>query len=517
MEGLFASDFVDGDHYSTSLLYSSSKALLPSEETAPDIFTQYPPFPRLLYLSVGPLISQIALSLSGFADSFWVAKACGPAGLAIFGAVFIVDFIAVAVGQYLITGLSARASFLFGSQDASGCAQLFVDFIRIAVGAALVVPAVVLPITRPLIEWFGGDRDFSYSCFQYMLPSTCGSFVTFVYMICCGMAQAEGRSMTFGLLQVAALGIAQLLFNPLLLMVLKTPVWGASLARICGEAVSAIAGIWLTFGGHFRVKPTPGMFLEPFSRDTWAAMKVGLAELISVCSETLPMVLVQKYTNEAAKAIGVYETVLQVWGVLEKVYQFVVGICVAFALGMLPSAAHSYGARHYKDCLWTSVHTLWFTTLVSVVFSSALVFCPDKVCALWSTDPLFLEWVRKMVPQCFYMAPSFGMLFMVPVLYEAMQKYAWSTAMAFVTQMLPLPIFSSVLHFTDKNDPARILWAYFLTDGFAFVVCAAFYLGPLLRFVRAPPTVEEVLARVPRGRTVSDPGARQDAYVDNRY
>jgi Na+-driven multidrug efflux pump len=250
------------------------------------------------------------------------------------------------------------------------------------------------------------------------------------------------------------------------------------------------------------------MFTAPVSRDTFDAMKLGLAEFISVCSETLPMILIQKYVNDAAISIGVYETVLEVWGVLERVYQFVVGICVAFALGMLPSAAHSYGARHYRDCLVTSWHTLWFTTVISVSFSAVLIVWPEKVCGLWSNDPVFLEWAGKMIPRCFYMAPSFGMLFMVPVLYEAMQKCAASTIIACMTQMVPLPLFATVLHFTGKDDPARVLWAYCLTDGCAFVICGAFYLCPVVRFLWEPVSVEEVMARHGKVRRKSDPGVK---------
>jgi Na+-driven multidrug efflux pump len=122
-------------------------------------------------------------------------------------------------------------------------------------------------------------------------------------MICCGQAQAEGRSITFGFLQVAALFIAQFFFNPLFLLFLKTPIWGASLARISGEGISALIGISLIFRGKFRIRPKFWMFTAPFSRDTFAGMKLGLAEFISVCSETLPMILIQKYVNDAAISI----------------------------------------------------------------------------------------------------------------------------------------------------------------------------------------------------------------------
>jgi Na+-driven multidrug efflux pump len=505
MEGLLASDLADTAHYSLCSL-GPSKPPVSGEAPDDDIFARYGPLRRLLYLSLGPLISQIALSLSGFADTFWVAKACGDDGLAVFGAVFIVDFIAVAIGQYLITGISARASYLSGHQETAECERLFVDFIRIAFIAGLAVPALVLPITRPLVEWFGGDPAFSRRCLEFMVPPTCGCFATFVYMICCGQAQAEGRSLTFAVLQIGALAAAHCLFNPLFLILLKTPIWGSSLARVCGEALAALAGVCLIFRGKFKIRPTARMFLGSFSRETWAGMKIGFAEFISVCSETLPMVLVQKYVNSASKAIGVYEIVLEVWALIEKVYQFVVGICVAFALGMLPSAAHAYGARHYKDCLATSLHTLWFTTVISVVLSAPFAIWPTTVCRLWSHEPQFIEWVGKMMPQTLYAAPSFAMLFMVPVLYEAMQRYAASSILAFVTQFLPLPIFASVLHFTKTNDPARVLWAYCLTDGFAFIVCAAFYIGPLVKFMRTPATIEEIAARPRRQKSKSDPG-----------
>jgi Na+-driven multidrug efflux pump len=199
--------------------------------------------------------------------------------------------------------------------------------------------------------------------------------------------------------------------------------------------------------------------------------------------------------NSAALAIGAYETVLEVWNLIEKLCEMCTGICGAIGMALLPTAAHSLGAKRPKECMWMSIHTLWIGTLIATVLCVVIVLFPTQIASIWSDDKEFLEWVNRMVPIVFYAGPVWGMLFMVPSLYEAMQKYTASTVIAFVTQFLPIPIFSCALHFTGPTDPVRVIWAYLFTDVFAFLVSGGFYLPVLVNLVRTPEGAEEIFAR----------------------
>ena len=461
------------------------------------------PIWTVLALSVGPLISQTVQAFYGIADSLWVAKTIGQIGISVFGAVFIVEFVAIAVSNYLMSSLGIQLAYLFGEGKTENCAQMYVDFIRLAFILGIVVPAIVMPTTVPLVKWFGADDELANLCFQYMLPVTCLCFLNFLYMMGCGLIQAEGRSLMYGLIQVGSFALNMGVFDPLFLVGLRMPIWGASLATIIAEGLPGVTITILILCGKFSLRFKPRMFISKPTIETWKGLKVGFASLISQVSYTIPLILMQKYVNLASSSISheCYSTVLAVWSVIEKLYQLVGGICVAFSYGMLPSASYAFGAGRLNRVMWLFIHATWIATAVSLVMSVFMIAIPDKLARIWSTDAYFLEWVKLMVPKVFYTTIFIAYQYTAPAILQAMQRVLASTLLSVLTLLLPLPVFSSILYFTDKTNPSRIMWTYALNDTFSAVACTFFLISPGKLVWRAP---RDESLTLERGHVVSE-------------
>lgn len=445
------------------------------------------PFITLLALSVGPLASQTVQALYGVVNLFWVSKSIGDIGLEVFGAVYVVDFITLGFADYLMTALDIRVSFLFGEKsNVDECSQLYVDFIRFSFFLSLLTPAIILPLSRPLIEWFGSSKEISYLCLQYLFPTTFGSFFSFLYMTSCGLIQSEGHSFIFGITQVASLLLNMLVFCPLFLMKFKFGIWGASLATIVSQGIVGVLLFILIFTGKFTLKPRFHMFFRKFSPQTWEALKIGIASLVSNYSYTLPEVMVQKYLNLTAIHIGEYDTIIKVWGVIEKLYQFVGGSNDAFAIGLMPAASFAFGSKRYNRMLRLFMHANWITIFISVVYSLVVISFTRKISLIWSHDSDFLKWCDLLIPKVFYAAALFPIQYTVPALLQGMQKMARSSLLAVITALLPIPFFSTILYFTDKKNPERIMWTYTISDIFASVVCTIFILPDILKLLKEP-------------------------------
>ena len=451
------------------------------------------PLITIILLSIGPLISQTVQALYGVVNLFWVSKTIGEKGIEVFGAVFIVDFFAMGISNYLMTALDIRISYLFGeNKNTQECSQIYIDFLRVAVILGMIVPAIILPITRPVIEWFGSDKEISYMCLQYMIPPSAGCVVNFIYMISCGLIQSEGHSIVFGISQAASLIFNMGLFCPLFLVAFKLPIWGASLATLCSEGLVGLILTILIFMGKFTIRPSFRMFVRKFSPETWASLKIGIASLISSLADSLPSLLLQKYMNSAAKAIGAYDLVIQVWGVLEKLYMFVGGVNEAFSIGLMPSSAYAYGAKRYNRMLRLAFHATWIAILISIIYAAFMIFMPEKICSIWNKDPAFLDWCKKIIPPVFYLTPCFTIQYMVPALFQGMQKVTLSSILATVTVLLPMPLFATILYFTNKKSPEKIIWTYPFADGFSCTVCIIFAIIVLCK-LRNSPKDEEIV------------------------
>lgn len=445
------------------------------------------PLKTLTILSVGPLISQIVQSLYGIVNLFWVSKAIGNIGLEVFGAVYVVDFISLGFADYLMTSLDIRVSYLFGEKSRiDDCSQILVDFIRISFLFGLLLPCLILPICRPLIEWFGSPEEVSKDCLIYLYPTAFGSFFTFLYMTTCGLIQAEGHSFIFGLAQAASLLLNMVCLCPLFLLGFHMGIYGASLATIVSQAIVAITLTVLIFMGKFTVKPQFRMFGRKFSKETWKAMRIGFASLIANYSYSIPELMIQKYLISSAQAIGAYDPIIKVWGVIEKLYQFAGGSNEAFAAGLMPSASYAFGAKRFNRMLRLFMHANWITVVITVGYSIFMILLPRQICLIWSDDEEYLSYCTQMVPVVFYASAFFPIQYTVPAFLQGMQKVTQSTVLAFVASLLPVPIFSSIMYFTGKNDPVRIMWTYVIADTFSGLVCIIFVLPYALKLCKEP-------------------------------
>lgn len=444
----------------------------------------------------------------------WVARTIGPEGITVFGAIFIIEFVATNISNYLMTSLSIRLSFLFG--EGRGCegSQIYIDFIRLALILGVLVPVCVLPATKPLVMWFGADDRIGAMCLQYMIPITAGCFFNFLYTMACGVLQAAGRSYLFGFVQFACIVANMAIFDPLFLVALRMPIWGASLATILAEGIPGVVLTILICMGKFALTPEKAMLRWKPSPETYKALKVGLGSLASNLSYVLPLLLLQKYVNMAASAVRRYETVLAVWAVIEKLYQLVSGICSGFQNGFLPAAAFAFGAERLNRLVWLFFHATWFSTVLSVLLGLIIVIIPGQVASMWDSDPEFIKWARAMLPKAFYTAPCVVFQYMVPALLQAMQRVWASSTVSIITMLLPMPIFSSIMYFTGKEDPARMLWSYTLNDSWSLLASAVFVIAPLRALWKAPKD-GEIDAEEQPGQEEDEAEAEQPSHEDN--
>lgn len=445
-----------------------------------------PPLLTILSLVVGPFISQSVQAFYGIVNLFWVSRSIGDDGIEVFGQIFIIDYISMAFSDYLMTSINIQLSYLFGRSRYEECAQLFVDFVRISFFLSLFMPVILLTITKPFVEWFGASHKISGMCFQYVIPTACGSFFTFLFMCLCGLLQSEGHSTIFGIAQSSTLLLDMFVLCPLFLLAFKCKIWGASLATICSQMIVSIVLLFLVGCGKFTVKPKFKMLCKKFSKETWKALKVGISSLLTYLSIALPDILIQKFLLTAAIHIHEYDTVIQVFGVIEKLFQFVGGANSAIIMSFVPSASFAFGANRYNRILRLFFHSVWILFLLNIAYSLIMIFFPSQICSIWSKNEDFLDKSKKMVPIVFYFTFLYPFEYVIPSLLQATQKVLLASILAFITQLVPFPLFSCILYFTNKNDPVRLMWTYALGDVFSSLICAFFAIPLIVKLCKEP-------------------------------
>ena len=460
--------------------------LVSKAESEERTLSYYSPLKTILILSSGPLLAQLVEALYGVIGSFWVSRTIGEEGITVYGAVNVIDFLPYAVSNMLSAGICIRIAYLFGEGKREECSQVFCDFLRIAVIAGLVLPAIVLPSVKPLIKWFGSDDHIANKCFQYMIPSTCGSTFNNLYLCACGLLQACGHPYLYGFMQVLTCVLSGLVFDPILLVWLKLPIWSASLASILAQTISAGILLIMTFCGKLSINPELKMLIKKPSRESWMGFKLSISSFLGSLGYFLPIVVIQKYINQAANRIGKYNVIMAIWGINEKINQIVGAFCGGFQTGLVPGCSYAFGAKRLNRMVRIFFHSLWIPTIIVTLISVVLIFAPDKVSSIWSKDPEFLHWSKILVPRIYYLTFLFPIQYVAVGFIMSMQRERLAAILSFISYLFPLPIYSSVLYYSKKNDPARIFYSYPLMDITASIIFVIAIISPVRKALKEP-------------------------------
>lgn len=455
-------------------------------ESEEKVLSSYSPLKTTLILSSGPLLAQLVEALYGIIGSFWVSRSIGEEGITVYGAVNVIDFLPYSVSNMLSAGICIRIAYLFGEGRREECSQVFCDFLRIAIIAGFVLPAIVMPSVKPLIKWFGSDDHIANMCYQYMLPAACGSVFNNLYLCCCGLLQACGHPYLYGFMQFLTCFLSGLVFDPIFLIWLKLPIWSPSLASILSQAISAIILLVLIFGGKLGLQPELKMLFRKFTKETWMGFKLSISTFIGALGYFIPIVVIQKYINQAANKIGKYDVIMAIWGINEKINQIVGAFCSGFQNGLVPGCSYAFGAKRLNRMVRIFFHALWIPTVIVTVLSIFLLFTPEKVSSIWSKDPEFLYWSKKIVPRIYYLTFLFPIQYVAVGFIMSMQRERFAAILSFVSYLIPLPIYSTILYYTKKNDPARIFYSYPLMDITASIICFICIFSPVRKALKEP-------------------------------
>lgn len=294
---------------SQKLLNKQDVQISPNSQSvkSPRVFTPedkklggYPPLKTIFRLSAGPLLSQVTNGMYGIITTIWISKACGDDGLSAVSAMNAFDNIGRSFGFFLAIAAATQISYLYGIGRSKEAGQIIADLIRMSFVCGAITAALLIPILKPITEWFGASEEIAQLGIDYMLPLNICAFNSCLFIAAGGFLQGEGRTFLFGISNVACLCINMLILDPLFLFGFKWGIRGASIATVCSEFIPGITIITLFYCHKFGVKPELSQLLKKFSPNTWPALKVGFSSLIAQLSSCVPSILVRKYMGLAA-------------------------------------------------------------------------------------------------------------------------------------------------------------------------------------------------------------------------
>jgi Na+-driven multidrug efflux pump len=428
------------------------------------------PLPTIIALSAGPLMSQVAGALVGVINSIWIAQTLGDRGVTAVSTYNNFDTLGRAFAYFLQVSASTKISSLYGSGRPSEASQVFSDLLRLAVVCAVLAAVCFLPITKPIIRWFGASEDIADLGYEYIKPNLLGTIVPCVYLLGCGCLQSEGRSWLFAGTQIAAMVLNSGVFAPFFLFACKTGIGGVSYATLCGELIPAIVIVVLFYRGKFGIQPRVGDLLKMPSRESWEAIKIGFSQLLYQMSCALPGLFIRFYFGRSSKDETEFNDVMAAFNTTFRFWAVVASVANALAIGFLPAASFAFGAKRYGRILSLLIHATWMSIAWSAFSMIFTVAFPEWICMIFSRSEGYMAWAVFFERRMNYLAVLFPTAVIVNALLQSLQRGGLALMFCFGAQTLPLPLASSALYFTDKHDIPRLSYAFVLQ----FALAAAF-------------------------------------------
>ncbi|OHS95285.1 MatE family protein [Tritrichomonas foetus] len=427
------------------------------------------PFSTICHLMIGPLISQISQSCYGLMDSFWVSKSIGQKGMTVMSLIIIIDFINIAFAQFFNVAMSARISYLLGQNNKKECAQVVVDILRICIIVGIILPLILIPCVKPMIKWYGGNEEIISMAFEYLVVSLCCGMINYTYLSLCGLLQAMGNSMIYGLCHLTSSCLNMFIFDPLFLLGFKTGMWGVSLATALSNMCPMLFLFICIFCGKFTIKPKFSSYLMKFNMNSFDALRVSISQFISNLATSLPVLLLSKLLSKSATNAGIYIEIMAAWNVCDRLYTFAICICNGLNQGFLPAASYAFGQNNLSRLskmyfITIGMGTIW-TTFVCILIETI----PHHFARIWGSDPHYLEVTSKSLRIQFIACMANQVVLTTTACLQSMKMVILSIINSVITMLVPIPLFSLIIFNVWKNDPIKLMYSFVAHDAWALL------------------------------------------------
>lgn len=442
------------------------------------------PLKTLIYLSIGPVIAQVAGALKGIVSTVWISLTLGEIALAAISLIGTLDSISRSFGFFLGSAGAAKISQLYGQKQENEASQVVVDMIRVSIVMGIIVPAILSPITKPIALWLGANDEIAELGYVYMLPINILTFSTILFIALGGCLQGEGRSMFFSILNMFALVVNVIVFDPLFLLGFNTGIWGASFGQALAEFIPFFIIFVMYFMGKFAVKPKFNQFLKPFSPHTLPSLSVGLSQLLVNLSTLIPAFLVRKFMGLAYPADRFQDAMAGYNSTLRYV-TLAGSVLIAMNMGYLPAASYAFASKDLRRWLWLTFHCNWISFAWSAITSIITSVFPRQLSGLFGHSPGYLKEATGIL----YIGNVLGSIsfarYCGVAILQSLQMGKVASILSFFSLFVSLVAFACILYYTDKHNGVRLLWSYGLSYSFGFVSSIFVLIHPFYKIFKA--------------------------------
>ncbi|WP_029230776.1 MATE family efflux transporter [Butyrivibrio sp. VCB2006] len=345
----------------------------------------------LLKFSIPCIMSLLVSSLYNIVDQIFIGRGVGYLGNGATNVVFPITVISLAIALMLGDGAAAYLSLCQGKKDVKSGNKSMGNVVMLLVASGVIMAVLFAVFKSQILTAFGATKNnlpYANEYFDYIILG-----IPF-FVVGNGLnsiIRADG-SPKFAMITTFAGCIINVILDPVAIFTLHMGMKGAAIATIAGQIVTAICGIVYIL---FRAK-TFKLTLKNMIPDMAVIGKFVPLGISSFLTQLSIVVIMGVMNNVLVKygAMSKYgaDIPLTVVGIVMKVFQIVVSVCIGIAAGSQPIVGYNYGAGEYRRVKELFTTIIKAEAIVGLVSMLLFELFPLQITSIFgSEDGLYNE------------------------------------------------------------------------------------------------------------------------------
>ena len=421
--------------------------------------------------AIPAIISMLVSALYNIVDQIFIGQGVGMLGNAATNVAFPVTTIATALALLLGIGGASNYNLEMGAGREKKASSIAGTALSTLVITGAILAVAVLLFLRPLLSLFGATTDVMPYAVDY-LGITAVGLPFYALSIGGNHIVRADRSPTYSMTCVLTGAIINTILDPLFIFGFGWGIKGAAWATVIGQVVSGI--LVVIYFGKFRKMYLELSMLKPSSECLKAIISLGMAS----CINQIAMAIVQIVLNNILRYYGglsVYGSDIPIAcvGVISKVNQVFMAICIGISQGCQPIWGFNYGAKKYDRVRLAYRYSMISCTAIATVFFLCFQLFPHQIVSIFGTgSDLYFQFAERYLKIFMFMTFANGIQPMSSGFFTSIGKAKLGIVMSLTRQvlfLLPLIIIFSLILGIDG-----VMYAGPIADAAAFVLAILF-------------------------------------------
>ena len=421
--------------------------------------------------AIPAIISMLVSALYNIVDQIFIGQGVGMLGNAATNVAFPVTTIATALALLLGIGGASNYNLEMGAGREKKASSIAGTALSTLVITGVILAVAVLLFLRPLLSLFGATTDVMPYAVDY-LGITAVGLPFYALSIGGNHIVRADRSPTYSMTCVLTGAIVNTILDPLFIFGFGWGIKGAAWATVIGQVVSGI--LVIIYFGKFRKMYLEMSMLKPSSECLKAIISLGMAS----CINQIAMAIVQIVLNNILRYYGglsVYGSDIPIAcvGVISKVNQVFMAICIGISQGCQPIWGFNYGAKKYDRVRLAYRYSMISCTAIATVFFLCFQLFPHQIVSIFGTgSDLYFQFAERYLKIFMFMTFANGIQPMSSGFFTSIGKAKLGIVMSLTRQvlfLLPLIVVFSLIMGIDG-----VMYAGPIADAAAGIVAIGF-------------------------------------------